>query len=402
MTISVDAHRRAELLMGEADALVSSGQREVAGRRYHEAALAEWEAFHHVPEDRHKTRGIIAVSTVSLYYRAGMLATDSGAFDELLRAAYSFLASGDLSEPAIQQILDLIDEARTEQKARKSGRTVGIQGFSVSMRGPGIFQGVARMDLVLLKLRQLEHYALRIGEFIAGKPFRINGPVDEEVARLCTPLVSKPASGSFEFEVRFETPIQLSFFDRRRELNPERMAELSVGIIDRVASNAIDELEADVPDQRYRTTFLKQIRNIVPDGKEVGRIEIRRVGIEDPVPAVLTPSVRTIIQRSIPAPEISPSVAGEDTGVLRAVHLNEGWIVLDEAPRDRKCYIDQYEVFDDVVGPMMNQRVRVPGHWERNRTRFVLHDIVLDTDDGSRVQQIEGGDEGPPTGLATA
>jgi hypothetical protein len=74
------------------------------------------------------------------------------------------------------------------------------------------------MDRVLLNLRQLEHYTLRIGEFIAGKPFRMSGPVDEEITRLCTPLVSKPASGSFEFEIRFETPVQLSFFDRQVDL----------------------------------------------------------------------------------------------------------------------------------------------------------------------------------------
>ncbi|MGE0543300.1 MAG: hypothetical protein AB7R89_24330 [Dehalococcoidia bacterium] len=400
MTVSVNAHRQAESLVGQAEALASSGQRAEAGRLYRDAALAELDAFQHIPDDRQKTRGIIAVSAVSMYFRAAMLASDASILDGMLRTAYSFLATGQLLEPATQQILDLIDEARTEQKARKSGRTVGIQGFSVSMRGPGIFQGVARMDLVLLKLRQLEHYTLRIGEFIAGKPFRMNGPVDAEVTRLCSPLVSKPASGSFEFEVRFEAPIQPSFFDRQIDLSPERMAGFSVGVIDKVANNAIDELEANIPDQRYRTTFLKQIRNIVPDGREVGRIEIRRVGVEDPVPAILTPSVRTIIQRSIPGPEISSSVAGEESGVLRAVHLNEGWIVLDEAPRERKCYIDQYEVFDDVVGPMMNQWVRVPGHWERNRTRFVLHDIVLDTGNVSQLQRVEGENEGPPTGRA--
>jgi hypothetical protein len=80
MTISVNAHRQAEFLMGEAEALVSSGQREAAGRRYREAALAEWEAFRHLPVDRQKTRGIIAVSSVSLYYRAGMLTTDTSIF----------------------------------------------------------------------------------------------------------------------------------------------------------------------------------------------------------------------------------------------------------------------------------------------------------------------------------
>lgn len=402
MMVSVDAHRRAEVLMGQAEALVSSGQREAAGRLYHQAALAEREAFQHIPEDRQKTRGIVAVSTVSLYFRAAMFTADTGTLDELLRVAYSLLASGELSEPTTQQILDLIDEARTEQKARKTGRTVGIQGFSVSMRGPGIFQGVARLDLVLLKLRQLEHYALRIGEFIAGRPFRVKGPVDDDIARLCTPLVSKPASGSFAFEVRFESPLQLSFFDSQLDISPERIAGFSVGVIGKVANNMIDELEDDIPDRRYRTTFLKQIRNIIPDGREVGRIEIRQVGIEDPVPAILTPSVRATIQRSIPVPEVSPSVAGEEVGVLRGVHLNEGWIVLDETPNERKCYIEQYEVFDDVVGPMMNQRVRVPGHWERNHTRFVLHDIVLDPDDGNEGQRIAEEGEGSPDGQATA
>jgi hypothetical protein len=174
------------------------------------------------------------------------------------------------------------------------------------------------------------------------------------------------------------------------------MAGFSVGVIDKVANNAIAELVADIPDQRYRTTFLKQIRNIVPDGKEVGRIEFRRIGTGDWPAAILTPGVRMTIQRSLPVPNISSSVAGEEAGVLRGVHLNQGWIVLDEGPEERKCYIEQYEVFDDVVGPMMNQRVRVPGHWERNRTRLVLHDIILDSDGAGQGRQHEGREEDRP------
>src|SRR5688572_3262140 len=89
VTMSVKLHRQAEQLMGEAEILAGKGRSDEARARWFEAARLEQEVFVQIPEDRQKTRGIIAVSAVALYRRAGAL-------DEAIRAGCEYLSSGKL------------------------------------------------------------------------------------------------------------------------------------------------------------------------------------------------------------------------------------------------------------------------------------------------------------------
>jgi hypothetical protein len=71
--MSVKLHRQAEVLMGEAEILVSQGRPDDARVRWLEAARLEAEVFEQIPRDRGKTRGIIAVSAVALFRDAGAI-----------------------------------------------------------------------------------------------------------------------------------------------------------------------------------------------------------------------------------------------------------------------------------------------------------------------------------------
>lgn len=112
--MSVQFHRQAEALMAEAQMLDVAGRaREAAEKRY-QAARAEAQAFALIPEDRRKTRGIIAVSAVPLFRRAGAL-------DEAIRAACEYLTSGNLPEAWRDELEDLLAKSRAELQATTSG-----------------------------------------------------------------------------------------------------------------------------------------------------------------------------------------------------------------------------------------------------------------------------------------
>src|SRR5688500_492036 len=98
--MSIDTHRRAETLMGRAERLEATGQLEEARRLYLEAAELEHEVLREIPASRPRTRGIIAVSTASLFWRAGVQ-------DEVARVAREYLAVPDLPEFARLQLSDL-------------------------------------------------------------------------------------------------------------------------------------------------------------------------------------------------------------------------------------------------------------------------------------------------------
>jgi hypothetical protein len=115
--MSVDAHRRAEALMAEAERQASRGLSQEARALYRQAAEEEARAFAHIPLERSRTRGIIAVSAVALFRR-------SGALDEAVRHAHRYLVDQNgLPDFAREQLQELLSDSQREQQALTSGRT---------------------------------------------------------------------------------------------------------------------------------------------------------------------------------------------------------------------------------------------------------------------------------------
>jgi hypothetical protein len=124
--MSVRLHRQAEQLMAEADLLRIAGKPDEARSRWLEAARVEAQVFSLIPEERRKTRGIIAVSTVVFFRRAGAL-------DEAVRSACEYLSNGNLL-PAWQiELQTLLDDIRAEKQATTSGRAHKADPLDVSL-----------------------------------------------------------------------------------------------------------------------------------------------------------------------------------------------------------------------------------------------------------------------------
>jgi hypothetical protein len=99
--MSIDVQQRAQDVAFRAERLEAAGQCDEAKKLYLEAAALEDEVLREIPASRPKTRGIIAVSTASLYWRAGVQ-------DEVVRVAREYLAVPDLPEFARIQLGDLL------------------------------------------------------------------------------------------------------------------------------------------------------------------------------------------------------------------------------------------------------------------------------------------------------
>ena len=99
--MSIEVHRKAQDVAFRAERLEATGQCEEAKRLYLEAARLEDEVLREIPASRPKTRGIIAVSTASLFWRAGVQ-------EEVERVAREYLAVPDLPEFARIQLGDLL------------------------------------------------------------------------------------------------------------------------------------------------------------------------------------------------------------------------------------------------------------------------------------------------------
>ncbi|HLH26257.1 MAG TPA: hypothetical protein VK066_27375 [Chloroflexota bacterium] len=113
--MSADVHRRAEVLMGEAERKATQGYAEAARALYLAAAQEEARAYEYVPAPRARTRGVIAVSAVALFRRAGAL-------DEAIRYAHRYLEDA-LPDFARAQLDELLADSQRAQRA--PGRFLG-------------------------------------------------------------------------------------------------------------------------------------------------------------------------------------------------------------------------------------------------------------------------------------
>lgn len=372
--MSVDAHRQAESLMAEADRLAAAGEEDDAAQRYREAAALEGQAFRHIPPTRPRTRGIIAVSAVSLYRRAGTLG-------EAIRHAHRYLVDPSLPDFAQEQLQAILDDARSEERARAVGHTLGMQELAVSLREGPMAAGGVSFDTFILKLQQIERFAWRTIEWVAQQPFREKGPVPRELLELCRPIISEPSAGSLRFKLKLEMPLQLPLqFPEEPSITAESVSQEFFRIMQRIANAPEDKLELRIRNPQYREIFLKLVRNIVPDGRELREISFLRHYKGGTMKASLLPRHRHMITRNIDIETHGVERKSTQVGVLRALHLDEGWLLLTkEDGSEQRCSIGEHKVFDDVVGPFVNRIVQVPGHWKGRR--FFLHDIVPYTGD---------------------
>lgn len=353
--------------MARAEEREASGRLEEASSLYAQAASYEALALDQIPTARVRTRGIIGISAVSLFVQGGR-------WLEGLRLAHRLLADNSLPDDARDQLLEIALDAERHRNAAKEGRVLSGETFVVSLRGDSVRPGgLTPLDTVVLKLQQFRGYVIRVGEWVDHRPFRAKGNPPADVARACTPLIAPARAGSYQFELHLESPSQLDMFESQRRLSPETVAREFFRVLDYVTSDE-SAFSGHVEDPQYRDAFAKLIRALVPNGEDLLEVEIlsKRTGAS----AFLIPPMRDTIQKRI----LVGQPAGEHDrirhGVLRALHLDEGWLVLVEDGREQRCHIAPGRILDDVVGPLVNRQIAVTGRWRgKTRLTFEVHDI---------------------------
>jgi hypothetical protein len=108
--MSLEYHRRAEQLMWQADRFALQGEAEQAAERYRAAAVEEAEAYDRLPQDWDRTRGVLAISAVALYRKAGDLR-------QAMRQAELYLTHDGLPKPARHDLQAIVDEVRAQLTA---------------------------------------------------------------------------------------------------------------------------------------------------------------------------------------------------------------------------------------------------------------------------------------------
>jgi len=353
-------HSERERLASAAYAASRKGDLEQAEALYLASAKAEQAAFDVLASSKQRTRGITAVSAVSLFYKGKDYAA-AQAF------ACRCLANEELPAFAVPQLQNLLQTVWGEQAIAASGLEFAKQDVFVSVRDGEVLTGGAPLDLILRKVEEVRALFYRTVEWLMNKPLRLRGGPMQDIQELFRPWLFQAPPGSYQFAVRLERPKQLEFGIVEGTVPPvEEVTRKFIEIVSSAASDPEVALASQVSDPGYRNTFLKLTRNLAPTGKSFAELEIRS-NIQPAVgPIVFAPASRKVINDTIKkhAPPHVTEDEGEEVrleGILRALHLDDHWLevtVLNGGQQNIRVE-KAGEVIDDVVGPMVNRRVTV-------------------------------------------
>lgn len=346
-----ELHAESERLAIEAQLALRARNAGQAVELYKRAAEVERRALDQLDVSRTRTRGITAVSAVALWFKAGEYALAE-------QIAYSMLADPHIPDFAREDLRNLVQAIWTESSKQKAGVGFVPGQVMVSVRGGEIVTGGAPLDLIVDKVQTIQAMFYRTIEFVSGVSHRRVGRPTKELQEACRPWLFQSAPGSYQFSIAIQKPTQPDFF--KQDIEPERIAQHFLEIISASSGDGTADLEKLVPDENYRSTFLKLARNLAPTGKTFDRIELRASGETRPVALGVESRVNINQQlRNKFVVQAAPDEVPEELrGILRAVHLDKDWleIVMDGV----SVHIEGLqEAVDDVIGPMVNRSVVV-------------------------------------------
>ena len=344
-------HTESERFAIEAQLALKSRRTEQSIELYRKAAELEQSALEQIDISKARTRGITAVSAVALWFKAGV-------YERAEQLAHSMLADPQIPDFARVDLRDLVQAIWTESSKKKAGVSFVPGQVMVSVKGGEVVTGGAPLDLIVDKVQTIQSMFYRTIEFLNGASHRRVGRPSKELQESCRPWLFQSAPGSYQFSVAIQKPTQQDFF--KEELEPERIAQHFLEIVSASSCDNTEELERLVPDENYRSTFLKLVRNLAPTGKSFDQIELRSSGESRPI--ALGVESRSIINQQLRSKSALPTKAEETPeelrGTLRAVHLDKDWleIVVDGVSMHVEGLQD---AVDDVIGPMVNRSVIV-------------------------------------------
>jgi len=318
---------------------------------YKRAGDLERQALDQLDVSKTRTRGITAVSAVALWFKAGEYALAE-------QLAHSMLADPHIPDFAREDLRSLVQGIWTESSKQKAGVAFVPGQVLVSVKGGEVVTGGAPLDLIVDNVQTIQAMFYRTIEYVNGVSHRRVGRPTKELQESCRPWLFQSAPGSYQFSVAIQKPAQPDFF--KPAIEPERIAQHFLEIVSASSGEGTSVLEKLVPDENYRSTFLKLTRNLAPTGKTFDRIEFRGSGETRPVALGVEScvNINQQLRKKPPFPTTVGEVLEEFRGTLRAVHLDKDWleVVVDSVSVHVEGLQD---TVDDVIGPMVNRAVIV-------------------------------------------
>lgn len=353
----LEYHSNSEKFASLADSALKKGDIGEAEKYYREAAKAEEQAISFVDLSKKRTLCITVVSTAALYFKGKE-------FEKAELVAHKWLGCDKLPEFATNQLQTILQTIWNEKTFKKAGVEFTKGTVLISVSGGLVVPGGAPLDLIHRKVDEVKNLFYRIIEMQLNLPFRKRGAPPSEIQEQFRPWLFQAAPSSYQFAVRIQKPAQFSLFPSK-EPKIEEVTGKFFEVLEASAKESHDELMKIIPNEDYRDSFLKLTRNLAPTGKSFEKLEIKSAIDKESFPITFMPESRKALNKTLRATKKKSdkdikSTEKQLSGILRALHLDKDWIEINIPEESDAVIIYQTgDMIDDIVGPMVNQKVLV-------------------------------------------
>jgi hypothetical protein len=374
--MSMAAHQKAQILSQAAQVAMRSGDRSKARALYAEAAVLEAEALAGVGGNHHRTRGIIGVSLAALQYKARQ-------YDDAESTACRLLADRSLGSRARKQLREILETVWDERELLSTGREYANEEVVVALRGGAIGSGTAPLSVAVQAQERVSALLVRLAEWKGEFEFRKQGPPPSELQDAMQLRVSAAMVGSYKFSIKLAGPAQTDLFKQPR-VRPEDVTTTLLDFAVAASEGSREDIVDLIPDKNYRLASLQLLRNVAPSGRGFTEIDLVQRSTKAPPRLIRLHKGATQHFGRVLSAEQQAAEEEEEIliGVLRGLHLDRNWLALNIEDELITCSTPA-EMLDDVVGPMVNNRVVVRGAWRypHGRRVFAVRDIELSDDE---------------------
>lgn len=362
--------RRSEELAFFAERAERTGDLASALTQYAEAAELEEKNALEVPVDFPRVRGVLAISAVALWLRAGR-------WDEAARAGCAFLATPSALTPdGRHELQSLVDRAwrSTELEAVFGRDRDAFAGLEARLLGGAVRAGIAPAAVVAERREVLIPMLYRTAEWQAKKKFRRGGASSFAASLEVVEAPARAASfGLRLFVGRLGQQVTAG--------EPNHPGDIIAAFLELASAAAEGHLASVCKEPEYTKAFTRAFRDLAGDGSQVARVELMRVDSRAArEPVSLGSEQRAALTASLTKSDSARPLHLE--GVLKSVNLRGReptiWVEREKGSAVR-LRIAKGE-HDDTIGPKLNRPVRVIGRHdvtEDGETEEWADDVVL-------------------------
>lgn len=313
-------------------------------------------------------RGVLAISAVCLWHRAGQ-------WDEAARAGCGFLASPEqIGDDEKIRIERLVERAwRMRELGEMLAPQDGFISLEARLSGGLVRVGLAPSSAVAERREVLTPLLLRTAELQSGCLFRRTGP---SVLAGSYMIYEAPALAS-----SYTLRLYIGATAQRAEVAaaPHEVVERFLAIATAAVEGA-EQLRQLVPDEQYARVFLRGLRDLAPGGESVGEVSFSSVSrgrASDTV--TLLPESRGQLTHALAVE--GPEAPLTFEGVLKSVNLRgpRPSIVIEAGFQVARFLLRKGE-HEDTIGPKLTRRVRVVGVSKRRKdgtVEYWAHDVLV-------------------------